>query len=262
VRNLYYFCLVFSITTNLHAFGQTGHRITGAIADKHISNETRLALSEIIGNETLAEASTYADEMKSNPDEFWQKRANSYHYVTVPEGKIYQDVGSPKRGDAFEAIKNYSNLVRDPLASKQDKAMAIKFIVHLIGDLHQPLHVGNGTDRGGNDLKLKFFGNDSNLHRIWDSGMINRKQLSFTEWTNWLNRTISKQDITNWKQTDPLIWINESMQIRNTIYPTSASIKYRYMYDNIPVLKIRLKQAGIRIAAYLDELLKNQKLEK
>lgn len=244
--------------TSVLAFGQTGHRITGNIAQRYLTEETKIALKQILGNESLAEASNYADEMRSNPSEFWQKQSSPYHYVTVPKGKRYKDVGAPTKGDAVFALNKYSKIVRDPSASHEDKRLALKFVIHLIGDLHQPFHVGNGTDRGGNDVKVTFFDRETNLHSVWDSGMINHKQLSFTEWSNWLNRQISEQDIKKWSETNPLVWIEESAKIRDNIYPETSSLKYRYLYENLPILKLRLKQAGVRMAAYLNELLKEK----
>lgn len=251
-------------SANTLALGQTGHRITGNIAENYLTEKTKKTLTKILGNESLAEVSNYADEMRSNPDDFWQTQASHYHYVTVPKGKLYRDIGAPEQGDAVFALNKYSQIVRDPLASMADKRLSIKFIVHLIGDLHQPLHVGNGTDRGGNDVKVKFFGRDNNLHRVWDNGMLDRKQLSFTEWSTWLNRQISEKDVIQWSEIDPHVWIKESAAIRDKIYPAPPSpgefpsLKYQYLYNNLPILKLRLKQAGVRIAAYLNELLKTQ----
>ncbi|WP_144392917.1 S1/P1 nuclease [Pleionea sediminis] len=242
------------VSCSAMSFGKTGHRITGAIAEKYLTETTRQSIESIIGNETLAEASTYVDEMKSNPSEFWRKTANPYHYVTVPKGKTYAQVGAPKKSDAVEALKKYSKVLKDKKASKADKAVALKFIVHIIGDLHQPLHAGNGDDRGGNDVKLRFFWQDSNLHRVWDSGLIDQQKLSYTEWTNFLNRTITPDTILQWTTTNPEDWIAESTKIRDTIYPKEDNLTWDYQYQHLPTLKLRLKQGGVRIAVYLNEL--------
>jgi len=259
MKRLVIFILLSFSCGNALSLGQTGHRITGQIAESYLTEKTKIELSKIVGNESLAEASSYVDEMRSNPDKFWQKTANYYHYVTVPKGKAFDDRDSPTHKDAVFAIQKYSNIVRDSESSKKDKVLAIKFIIHLIADLHQPLHVGNGTDRGGNDLKLKFFGRNTNLHRIWDTDMLAQKQLSYTEWANWLNRQITKQDVAEWSQTDPLVWINESIAIRGTIYPIKTELGFGYMYHNLPTLKLRLKQAGVRIAVYLNYLFQDVK---
>ena len=254
MRNIVIFFLLIVISPSALSFGQTGHRITGAIAELNINPATRHEIDKILGNQSLAEASTYVDEMKSDPAKFWQKTASSYHYMTIPNGKSYKQVGAPAQGDAITALNHFTKVVKDKTSSIKDKRIALYFIIHIIGDLHQPLHVGRGDDRGGNDIKVKFFRKSSNLHRIWDSEMIDSKQLSYTEWTDWLNRQITANNKKAWHTIDPLVWANESKKIREQIYPDKKQIGYRYNYDHLPIVKKRLKQAGIRMAAYLDAL--------
>ncbi|MFC4701094.1 S1/P1 nuclease [Glaciecola siphonariae] len=237
-----------------YAWGQTGHRVTGAIAEQYLTDDAKAAIARILPNESVAEASTYADEMRSNPDHFWQKVAGPFHYVTVPEGKNYVEVGAPEQGDSYSALTDFTKTLKDPKASMADKQLALRFAIHIIGDLHQPLHAGNGTDRGGNDVKVQFFGDDSNLHRVWDSGLIDRRGLSFTEWSQWLGSKISEQQAEEWMTTDPLIYIEESTRIRDEIYPEGERLSWDYLYNHIPMVKLRLQQGGVRIAAYLNEV--------
>jgi hypothetical protein len=235
-------------------WGQTGHRVTGAIAEQYLSPKALAAIAILLPNEDLAEASTYVDEMKSDPGVFWQSIAGPFHYVTVPKGKVYEDVEAPEEGDAVSALKMFSAQLKSPNTSLEHKQRALRFIVHIIGDLHQPLHAGNGTDRGGNDVKLNFFWGDSNLHRVWDSGMIDRRKLSYTEWTDRLSRKITPEQAKQWMVNDPLIWIAESAKIRDGIYPEEEKISWNYLYQHLPTATIRMQMAGVRIAAYLNEL--------
>jgi hypothetical protein len=246
--------LIITCSTNAFAWGQTGHRVTGAIAEKYLTPKAQAAIRRLLPLEDLAEASTYADEMRSNPKAFWQQTAGPFHYVTVPEGKRYAQIGAPEEGDAVSALTMFSNTLKDPSASVEQKRLALRFVVHIIGDLHQPLHAGNGKDKGGNDIKINFFWNDSNLHRVWDSGMLDRRQLSYTEWTTQLSRKISLQDIKAWSVTDPQIWIAESSKIRDEIYPLVEKISWDYLYAHMPQVKRRLQMAGVRMAAYLNDI--------
>jgi hypothetical protein len=248
--------LLISVTPYVLAWGQTGHRITGAIAEQHLTNKAKTQIKKILGPESLAEASTWPDEMRSNPADFWQKTASPYHYVSVPEGKAYPEIGAPAQGDSVTALEKFSAILKDTKSTLEQKQLALRFIVHIVGDLHQPLHAGNGTDRGGNDVKLTFFGQDSNLHRVWDSGLIDGQQLSYTEWTNWLSVRISKKQAKEWQVADPQVWIAESTQIRDTLYPDSDRISWDYKYQHINTVKKRLSQGGVRIAAYLNALFK------
>ena len=236
------------------AWGQNGHRITGAIAEKYLSPKAQAAVQQLLPNEDLAEASTYPDEMKSNPTEFWKKTASPWHYVTIPDGHIYGPNDAPAEGDAITALDHFTLNLKDPKTSLADKQLALRFIVHIIGDLHQPLHVGNGKDRGGNDVKLQFFWKDSNLHSVWDSGLIEQRELSYTEWTNWLSKKISPEQAKQWMVTDPQVWMKESAEIRDTVYPATDKLSYDYLYENLPIIKQRLQMGGVRIAAYLNAI--------
>lgn len=240
------------------AWGQNGHRIIGQIADERVSGHTAAHVEQILGAEDLAEASTWADEERSNPRTFWQTEAGPYHYVTVLKGETYSEVGSPKEGDALTALERFTATVRSADATKEEKALALRFIVHIVGDVHQPLHAGDGTDRGGNDVKVSWFGEDTNLHSVWDTKMIEGQNLSYSEYANWLDRQIDPAETISWWQADPLVWISESTAIRDTIYPASSDnfvkLGYAYQYEHLATMERRLQQGGIRLAAYLDWL--------
>lgn len=243
-----------SLSFNALAWGQTGHRVTGAIAEHYLTPSAQAAIDDILPDEDLAEAATYPDEMRSSPKPFWQNTAGPFHYVTIPVGKRYADVAAPLEGDAITALKRFRQDLKDPLSSLATKQLALRFIVHIIGDLHQPLHAGNGIDKGGNEVKVKFFWQDSNLHRVWDSGMIDQRQLSYTEWTKRLKRKINQQDISQWTSIDPHLWISESSAIRERIYPQSQELSWDYLFSNLPIATRRLQMGGVRIAAYLNEI--------
>jgi hypothetical protein len=206
---------------------------------------------EILGVETLAEAANWPDEMRSNPDPFWQKTANPWHYVTV--GGFEYD-RAPPEGDALEALRFFTRMLRDPKTNAAHRQLALRFIVHLVGDLHQPLHNGRPGDRGGNDVKVKWFGRDTNLHAVWDSALIEETGYSFTEYAERLERHTSASDVIAWWNANPKDWIRESVQLRERIYPAAGETElgYKYIYDHTPTMELRLKQAGIRLAAYLN----------
>lgn len=236
------------------AWGKEGHRIIGAIAQQHLDVRAEAGVRQILGVETLAEASNWPDFMRSDPSEFWQRTASPWHYVTVPQDKTYAEVGAPPEGDAMTALKRFAAAVRDPNASLADKQLALRFIVHFVGDLHQPLHAGNGTDKGGNDVRVTFQGRSTNLHAVWDSALVDDEELSYTELTAWLSARLTFEQLTAWSTSDPLVWIGESAAIRDTIYPQTTSLSYTYVFANKAIVEQRLSQGGIRLAAYLNQL--------
>lgn len=243
-----------ALSAPAYAWGPIGHRITGAIADENLSGVARANVRVLTGSEDLAEAATWPDDQKSNPAPFWQKQASPWHYVTVREGDDYQASDAPAEGDAMTALNRFTVTLRDPMASIEDKRLALRFVIHIIGDLHQPLHAGGGDDRGGNDFKVTWFGKASNLHSVWDSGMVEQRSLSYSEYAGWLSRSITPEQTIAWTDPTPSVWIRESIALRKTIYPTDTNLSWDYAYQHRGELDDRLKRAGIRIAAYLNRI--------
>jgi len=251
------------------AWGKTGHRVVAAIADTQLSGLTRAHIREILGGaESLDEAANWPDEMRADPAPFWQKTSTPWHYVTL-DGITYDH--APSQGDALEALARFTRTLKDPNASLADKQLALRFVVHLVGDLHQPLHVGKCCDKGGNDVKVTFFGKPTNLHAVWDSALVDDEQLSFTELAAKLVRHTSDEDVIAWWDINPRDWISESAQYRDTLYPTAADkpraptdkksqeppvpdLSYSYVYKFTPLMEQRLSQAGVRLAAYLNAI--------
>lgn len=243
------------------AWGKTGHRVIGKIAEKYLTTSAKAGVKRILGEETMAEASNWPDTMRSDPAPFWQREAGPFHYVTVPKGKTYVEAGHPPEGDGVTALQRFSATVRNPKASLADKQLALRFIIHIVGDLHQPLHAGNGTDQGANDVRVTFQGRSTNLHSVWDSALVDEEQLSYSEMAEWLGARITPALSREWMVVDPHVWIAESTALRDQVYPTgeSRSLSWRYIYDNTPRMELRLQQGGVRLAAYLNELFKRQR---
>lgn len=236
------------------AWGQTGHRVTGAIAEDYLSGVARANVRLLLGTESLAQAATWPDDMRSDPAVFWQKTASPWHYVTIPTGSTHAQAGAPPEGDAVTALERYRDVLRDPNASLDDKRLALRFTVHIIGDLHQPLHAGRPGDRGGNDVKVTWFGDQTNLHSVWDSGMIDSRQLSHSELARWLVGGIAPEQVIAWSTTDPEVWIAESVALRETLYPANPKLSYAYAYQHGASLDGRLSRGGVRIAAWLNRV--------
>jgi hypothetical protein len=250
------------------AWGKTGHRVVAAIADTQLSGLARAKIEQILGpGESLDEAANWPDEMRAAPDAFWQKQATPWHYVTL-SGPAYDH--APPEGDALEALERFRRTLENPNASRADKQLALRFVIHLVGDLHQPLHVGKCCDHGGNDVKVTWFGKPTNLHSVWDSQLVDEEHLSFSELAAKLERHISPQDVVGWWDSNPRDWIAQSAQIRETLYPAPAvsskgkeanegspglpDLSYTYVYKFTPVMERQLSEGGIRLAAYLNAI--------
>ena len=252
------------------AWGKTGHRVVAAIADTELSGLARAHIREILGGaESLDEAANWPDEMRSAPGNYWQKTSVPWHYMDF-NGVVYDK--APPEGDAFEALGHFSAVLKDPNSTLADKQAALRWIVHLVGDLHQPLHVGRPGDEGGGKIAVTFFGKPSNLHVVWDSGIPDNEQLSFTELAAKLERHLTPGDIIAYWDSNPRDWVDESAQVREQIYADLPKAKkpvgkvkkrapkplpdvsYSYVFKFQPVIERQLQRGGVRLAAYLNAL--------
>lgn len=253
MRKFLVFLILFVIATSTFGWGATGHRIVGLIAERHLNKKAKKKIALVLQRETLAEVSNYMDFLKSDNT---YRHMSPWHYATIPDGETYDQAGTPEEGDVISTISRLVSELKSGNFTDEDEAFALKCLVHLVGDIHQPLHVGNGEDKGGNDVKLDYFWSSSNLHRVWDSGMIDQLKYSYTEYADWIDHA-SEEQLVSWKSTNVLDWARESQEYRNQCYetlPENRKINYRYNFDNQELLNQRLLQAGIRLANVLNEI--------
>lgn len=253
MRKLSAFLLLFCISLSVLGWGATGHRIVGLIAERHLSKKVLKKIDRVLQQESLAEVSNHMDFIKSDRT---YRHMSPWHYATIPTGKTYEQAGTPEEGDIIQTIDRLIAELKSGTFTDQDEAFALKCLVHLIGDIHQPLHVGNGEDKGGNDVKLEYFYSNSNLHRVWDTEMIDGQKYSYTEYADWINNP-SEENKTAWASLNVLDWANESKKHREQCYdtmPENKKLSYRYNFDNVELLNQRLLQAGIRLANVLNDI--------
>ncbi len=241
--------------TSIVAFGwgATGHRVTGYIADKYLTKKARLAVQRILGQQSLAMASNWMDDIRS--DSTFDYMAD-WHWVTIQDGETYdQSIKNPK-GDVIQTLERIIAELKSKKLPPKEEAERLKILIHLVGDIHQPLHVGGGSDRGGNDVKLTWFGTNSNLHRVWDSDMIDGTKLSYTELAESLHKPDAVQ-VKNLQRTAVRDWANESMSYRKQVYDIeNGKLGYQYQYTYFNIVQERLAQAGIRLAGVLSDIYK------
>lgn len=233
-------------------WGQNGHRIVGDIAADYLTPDARKEIDRILGPESMAIASTWMDKIKSDPA---YDHTHDWHWVTIPNGMTYKETEKNPNGDLINSIRTFIQELKTGSLSSEEEEKKLKMLIHLIGDIHQPLHVGNGEDRGGNDTEVEWFHDDSNLHRVWDSEMIDDTQLSYTEFSTAINHPTDQQ-IENWQNTDVIDWANEAKHLREQVYdlPENHEIGYKYQYKNRDLLDRQLLKGGVRLAGILNEI--------
>lgn len=231
-------------------WGQTGHRIVGEIAERQLTDAVKEIIYEILDGESLSSVSTWADEMRSNPN--WRPY-DKWHYVNLPLDKEYSDL--EHSGDNIvKVIKRSIAILKSPSADKDMKKFYLKYLVHLVGDLHQPMHTGRYEDYGGNKIDIKFFGKKTNLHRLWDTNLIDNYKMSFTEWSNHLENKLGKNGVDQKTISE---WTFESHWYARDIYkntPADSNLSYDYIYKYHPLVEQRLYQAGVRLGNLLNEI--------
>ncbi len=246
-------CLfVFIFSGQAFAWGQTGHRVVGLVAEKHLNKKARKRVLRVLQDNSLAEVSNWMDDVKSDAN---YNHTHEWHWVTIPDNTSYDQTAKNPNGDLVMKIEELTAALKAKNLSPDKEREAVKFLIHLVGDLHQPLHVGGGNDTGGNDVKVQWFGQPSNLHRVWDSDMINGKDLSYTELAGFLGEP-SKQQVKNWQSGTIRDWAHGMIIFRPQVYniPQDGKLGYRYSYDNFNTVQQQLLQGGIRLAGLLNEI--------
>jgi hypothetical protein len=259
-RKIIVICALLVVSSSAFGWGKNGHRIVGEIAEKNLSKEAKKGIAELLGDDSLSRVANYPDEIKSEKKYDY---TSPWHYVSIPTGKTYFDQKRSKEGDVIEALFRFEETLRDPKTSKDDKIFALKFLVHDMGDLHQPLHVGIAEDRGGNSLQYKWFKEVTNLHSIWDEKLIEFEQLSYSEYAGYLNH-FTKDEKKEFSQGTFLDWAKESQDLRSAVYDTGGTdhLGYEYHHTVKPIYELRLRKGGLRLAALLNKIFKKEPLSK
>jgi len=246
--------LFISITTSSKpTWGPTGHRTIGKIAEKHLKKRVLKKIDKLLDGESLAFVSTFGDEIKSD------KKYNKYytwHYVNMPFDTSYEDSEKNPKGDLVTGIASCVEILKDETSSKEDKVFFLKLLVHLVGDLHQPLHIGRKEDKGGNTIQVQWFGRGTNLHRVWDENMIAEWGMSYIELANNAD-DLSKSQIKAIQKGTVIDWVHEIHNITKKIYGSAEvgeNLRYNYNYKHFKTVRQQLQRGGIRLATILNDV--------
>lgn len=284
MRQLYLITLLFLFSNTALGFGALGHRVISEIAENHLSENAKLEIARILEGESLASVSTWADVMRYSNEgsDFWSyKYSSSWHFVNIEKDSSYAQSDKNRQGDAYIALLSFVALLKQdeikediikqglevylaetkPSRPQQaSQQLALKFLIHLLADLHQPMHVGYKEDQGGNQIEVKWFKRKTNLHSVWDTHLLTFQNLDDSELEAMLNKRIknmSAVEIQSLQTTDPLNWINEGLLLRDEIYAvdySSITLNEDYALKYTPVINQQLIKAGLRLAAVLNQI--------
>ncbi|SFZ94514.1 S1/P1 Nuclease [Flaviramulus basaltis] len=255
--SIYLIALLFitpkTVDTSYDFWGATGHRVVGKIADDYLCGKAKREVKKLLKRQSLAFVSTFADEIKSD------KRYNEFytwHYINMPFDENYETSKKNPKGDLVTGIEFCKSVIKDENATDDDKGFYLKLLIHLVGDLHQPMHIGLEEDKGGNDFKVQWFYKDSNLHRVWDSEMIEDFDMSYNELAENAD-VLTKKQVKAIQEGSVVDWVNETHELSKLVYKSATpdeNLRYKYSYDNFKTVRSQLQIAGIRLAKVLNDL--------
>lgn len=264
---------IFSSTVSLQAWcwGALAHKTSAKIAWNFLDKPTQTKVTELLNGGTISDAAIWPDAARANPE--W-KFTIWYHFEKAPDSFTYldnlkrQDDKTRKLGGLLEALYIAEDTLKDSSATKTDKENAVKFVVHFVGDIHQPLHTGRVEDNSGNKIPVKWLGLDTNLHSIWDSQMIYLAYKNqFSDFTVDQSQAYAEALLTKYKDFKPTPdlfvryddWMHESMVPRADAYNFKDENEQAYTNRFIDIIDKRVYLAGLRIAFMIKRLVDVEK---
>ena len=256
LRLLIYISLIAAAPSSALAWGSEGHRIIAEIAEQYLQPETARQVRDLLAIEndtSLADVATWADQIRRQRSE-----TAPWHFVDIPiSAPAYDPARDCPRGDCVVAkIEQLTTTLGDRAAAPRDRLEALKFVVHFVGDIHQPLHASDNNDRGGNGVRVEFMGRRTNLHAVWDTGIlapaVNGDERAYALD---LAKQITPADVSAWQTGTPEQWANESHAIAvKVIYGElwhRGTLPASYEGAALPIVNVQLEKAGLRLAAVL-----------
>lgn len=251
----------FYIPVRSLGWGMLGHRIVGEIADKYLTAKTRAEIRKILGNESIAMASNWADFIKSDST---FRYLNAWHYADFEKGLSYEQIKEALKKDTAVDAWTRLNFLISELKKKnlplEKKKTYLRLLIHIVGDIHQPLHVSPEGTSGGNDIKVNWFSEATNLHSIWDTRLIEFQQLSYTEYVAAINhstlaqrKALQKQPLSKWFFDSYSI----AQRLHDEIREPNPRLGYRYNFDHIATIDQQLLAGGIHLAGLLNQIFGN-----
>jgi hypothetical protein len=260
--------VLLAFTPNSFAWGPRGHRIAARIAQAHLRESSRLQIQALLGSDDLAAVSTWADEIRKQRPE-----TAGWHFVDIPLNaggfSEERDCNRPEKKHRVMAPHNcvvdrivlFKQILKNSNTSRQDRIEALKFLVHLVADVHQPMHA-IGEAHAGNDIRIIEFGSTGcgdrpcNLHFLWDTDLIEHTPRSEKKWVAHLENLISREHLQRRGNGTPEAWADESFHLAQRVWLNDgSSVEDSYYTANIGALDNRLALAGLRLAALLNEAL-------
>ena len=237
-------------------WGRDGHSIIAMVAEDHLEETTNVMIQSLVGNDHLDSIASWADDVRPGRPE-----TAPWHYVNIPLGSSYNAGRDcpPPGSCVIEKISDFLKVLADKNAPREQRADALKFVVHFVGDIHQPMHAVKEAE-GGNGIHVLFLGGDRcgdyscNLHSVWDTSMIQHTGLKPREYAEKLERLIAADNLNGQAGGTPEQWANESLRFAATAWVLDGTnLDEPYYQREIKVVDTRMALAGLRLAKLLND---------
>lgn len=249
--------LLFSLLSTLSCFGwgQKGHDAVAYIAECNLKPDVYQKVVKCLDGHSLVYYANWMDNASHTHDYRYTK---TWHYANVDKGYTYQTMLKNTKGDVVTAIESIVEKLKSGKLTITEEKLNLKFLIHLVGDIHAPMHAGRLTDLGGNKVYVKYFGKKLKLHELWDIDLIEDcHRWSYTEWQQQLDKFCPIERKAQLATGTPEVWLEESHRIANNIYtasPKNAKLSYYYLNYYTPIIEERILAGGLRLAMLLNDI--------
>lgn len=237
-------------------WGQKGHDVTAYVAECNLKNGVRNKIAKILGNHSLVYYANWLDTASHTPEYAY---TSTWHYANVDEGFTYETMEKLPTGDVITAINDLTSKLKGGNLAPETEKLYLMMLIHLVGDMHCPMHAGRKTDRGGNNVQVTFFNSPRKLHGIWDTDLVeSAHKWGYIDWQHQIDRATKEQKKEILKGTT-FDWFNETHAIAEQIYrdtPDNTEVSYDYIAKYAPVIEQQFLRGGLRLAKILNEIYK------
>lgn len=255
INNLLAVSLISLTSLSAFSWGQKGHDTVTAIAERHMTPATLDSVTRLLGGKSIVYYANWLDNASHTPEYAYSK---TWHYKNIDADKTYENAPNIKEGNIVQAIEEQTKVLQNPEATDAEKSLALKMVIHLLGDIHQPMHMGRATDLGGNRHYVKFFKSAANLHNVWDSKLPEAAhKWSYSEWVDQIDRATPQEEHDIVYGGSPYIWGKETYQIAKRVYdatPQDTNIAYDYIAEWTPTVEQQFLRGGLRLADVLNSV--------
>lgn len=236
------------------AWGQKGHDVTAYIAECNLTPEAAEKIDKVLGGHSLVYYANWLDNASHTPEYAYTK---TWHYLNIDEGETLETMLRNPDGDVLEAVASLVEQLKSGALPAEEETLALKMLIHLVGDMHCPMHTGHSSDRGGNQRPVMMFSTPSNLHSIFDTAVPEAAhRWSYTEWQEQIDR-LGDDETVLVQAGEPRDWVVETYGICKEIYdstPEGTKVSYDYIAEYTPVIEQQLLRGGLRLARLLNEI--------